>query len=91
MNDSIDRRLDEACTPIYIFNNQKIEAAVRRNAHLIDANDLENVHRRILKVLGIDGERSSRYFSFAKFKALYTNIKLSQESVSNEITDMDLI
>jgi len=91
MSDKIDQKLDEAFTPIYVFNNTKIESAVKRNLLLIDTNDLKNVHQRVLKVLDINSEKSSRYFNFIKFKALYTNSKLSQESVSNEITEMDLI
>ena len=90
-DEKIDKKLDQACTPIYVFNNTKIESAVKRNLLLIDANDLKNVHQRVLKVLDINSEKSSRYFNFIKFKALYTNSKLSQELISNEITEMDLI
>ena len=90
-NETIDQKLNQACTPIYVFNNTKIESAVKRNLLLIDANDLKNVHQRVLKVLDINSEKSSRYFNFTKFKALFTNTKLSQESISNEITEMDLI
>ncbi len=92
-DETIDKRLDEACCPpIYVFNNTKIESAVKRNLLLIDANDLKNVHQRVLKVLDINSEKSSRYFSFAKFKALYSNEKISQEPISNrEITEFDLI
>ena len=91
MSDNINQKLNEACTPIYVFNNTKIESAIKRNLLLIDTSDLKNVHTRVLKVLDINSEKSSRYFSFAKFKALYTNTKLSQEPISNEITEIDLI
>ena len=91
MSDNIDQKLNEACTPIYVFNNTKIESAVKRNLLLIDANDLKNVHQRVLKVLDINSEKSSRYFNFTKFKALYTNTKLSQDPISNEITEINLI
>lgn len=91
MSDNINQKLNEACTPIYVFNNTKIESAIKRNLLLIDTSDLKNVHTRVLKVLDINSEKSSRYFNFTKFKALYTNSKLSQELISNEITEMDLI
>jgi len=91
MSDNINQKLNEACTPIYVFNNTKIESAIKRNLLLIDTSDLKNVHTRVLKVLDINSEKSSRYFNFTKFKALYTNSKLSQEPISNEITEMDLI
>jgi len=91
MSDNINQKLNEACTPIYVFNNTKIESAIKRNLLLIDTSDLKNVHQRVLKVLNISSEKSSRYFNFTKFKALYTNSKLSQELISNEITEMDLI
>ena len=44
-DETIDKRLDEACTPIYIFNNTKIKSAVKRNLLLIDQSDLANVHQ----------------------------------------------
>ena len=92
MSDKINQKLDEACCPpIYVFNNTKIESAVKRNLFLIDANDLVNVHQRVLKVLDINSETSSRYFNFIRFKALYSNTKFSQEPIINELTEIDLI
>jgi hypothetical protein len=91
MSDEIDKKLDEACTPIYFFNNIKIESAIKRNLLLIDASDLKNIHERVLKVLDINSETSSRYFNFIRFKALYSNTKFSQEPILNEITEIDLI
>lgn len=94
MSSEIDKKLDEACAPVYLYNNKKIEETVKRNLSLIDSDDLENVHMRILKVLGIETEKSSRYFSFAKFKALHANTILAQlpsEFEFGEITEVDLL
>jgi hypothetical protein len=92
MNDEIDEKLNEVCMPTDVFNNKKIEKAIYHNALLIDKNNIENIHTKILKILDINSEKKSKYFNFATFKSLYATAKLSKEPRLNlKITELDLI
>ena len=92
MSKNLEEKLDEVCIPKLIFNNQKIEDAVERNVLLIDKSDLENIHFKILDILGISSEKDSKYFIFEKFRTFYVTTKLIKQPTSKiGITEFDLI
>ena len=86
----IEKKLDKCFISQRVKTDKYIRDAIYRNYKQIESLDIVNIHKRILKTLGLKSKADSKFFSYDEFICLLNEVSVLTREPT-ELSPLDLI